>query len=245
MTSVADSLSLVQALAAAIVMAAGAAVQGAVGFGLALVAAPLLVLIEPRLVPGPLIAAALVLIGIMSRREGRFMDLGGFHWALAGRLVGIPAGAWALVTLPVRETTLLFAGLVLLAVAMSASGVRLPPASGTLLGAGVVSGFMGTFSSIGGPPLALVYQHEAGRRVRGTLAAHFLVGATLSLVALAVVGRFGWAELRDAAVLVPGVVVGFALSLPLAPILDRGHTRRAILGFSSVAALVVVWRALA
>ncbi len=225
------------------VLALGAAVQGSVGFGLALVAAPLLILIEPRLVPGPLIAAALVLIGLMSHRERRAVDLDGFHWALLGRLVGVPCGALALVSLPHRETSLLFAALVLAAVAMSATGRRFAPRQGTLLGAGLLSGFMGTFSAIGGPPLALVYQDAPGARVRGTLAAHFLVGALLSLGGLAFVGRFGWGELRLAAVLVPGVVVGFVLSLPLARRLDRGETRRAVLAVSTTAAILVMAQA--
>ena len=40
---------------AGLVIALGALVQGAVGYGMALVAAPLLALVDPRLVPVPLI----------------------------------------------------------------------------------------------------------------------------------------------------------------------------------------------
>lgn len=47
-------------LASGLVVALGALVQGAVGYGMALVAAPLLVLFDPALVPVPLILLATV-----------------------------------------------------------------------------------------------------------------------------------------------------------------------------------------
>ena len=50
---------------------------------------------------------------------------------------------------------------------------------------------MGTISSVGGPPVALLYQDERGSEVRGTLSSIFAVGALFSLVVLAVVGEFG------------------------------------------------------
>ena len=54
--------------------------------------------------------------------------------------------------------TLLFGGLILLGVCLSLSGLRLPPIRGVLVGAGALSGVMGTVASIGGPPMALLYQ---------------------------------------------------------------------------------------
>jgi hypothetical protein len=54
-------LSFVQLVFAWAVVAVGAALQGAVGFGLGVIGAPLLVLIAPGLVPGPLLLVAFVL----------------------------------------------------------------------------------------------------------------------------------------------------------------------------------------
>ncbi len=72
-------------------MTAGAAVQGSVGFGLNLLAAPLLVLIDARLVPGPVLVAAIALVAVMSWRERHAIDFGGLRWALLGRLAGTDA----------------------------------------------------------------------------------------------------------------------------------------------------------
>lgn len=101
---------------------------------------------------------------------------------------------------------------------------------------------MGTAVSIGGPPIALLYQHETGPRIRGTLSAFFLIGVSLSLVGLHLIGRFGWQEILIALSLVPGILLGFALSRRLTHLLDRGYVRRAILVFSAVSALAVLVR---
>jgi hypothetical protein len=66
----------------------------------------------------------------------------------------------------------------------------------------------------------------------------------ISLGALALVGRFGRSEILSALLLFPAVLVGFLLSARLATVLDRGHTRTAILIASGLAGLAVVVEAL-
>jgi uncharacterized membrane protein YfcA len=99
---------------------------------------------------------------------------------------------------------------------------------------------MATAAGLGGPPVALVYQRETGVRLRGTLAAYFIVGTVLSLVALAWAGRFGAEEIRLSAVLIPGTVLGYLLSHPAAAYLDSGRTRVAVLVVSALAAVSVI-----
>ena len=47
---------------------------------------------------------------------------------------------------------------------------------------------MGTASSIGGAPVALVYQHAGGPRTRATLASIFVFGTVISIGTLAIAG---------------------------------------------------------
>jgi hypothetical protein len=61
-------------LAAGLVVALGALVQGAVGYGMALVAAPLLALFAPALVPVPLILLTTVHAVLAVARDGRHTD---------------------------------------------------------------------------------------------------------------------------------------------------------------------------
>ena len=44
------------------IVTVAACVQGSLGFGMALIASPMLALIDPRLVPGPLTASSLLLV---------------------------------------------------------------------------------------------------------------------------------------------------------------------------------------
>ena len=233
-------MSPLELLAASVVVAAGAAVQGGVGFGMNLVAAPLLALIDPDLVPGPAIAAAVLLTVLLAVRERASIDRRAVSFALVGRVPGTAAGALLIGAIPASGVTLTVAAGVFLAVALSLGRVRLRPTPWTLLVAGMVSGFGGTSSSIGGPPMAVVFANEPGPVVRGNLSMIFVVGGLMSIAALALVGDFGrteaWASLL---LLLPGAL-GFLASKRLAIHLDAGRTRAGVLTVSLVGALLVV-----
>lgn len=231
-------------LLSSLIVTTGAALQGSVGFGLGLFSVPLLLLFAPELVPGPLLAASIVLTMLLAHGERGAIAWNDLGWALAGRIPGIVAAAALLAVISQNSIGLWSGILVLLAVGLSASGLHVPLNRRSLVAAGVLSGLLGTAVSIGGPPIALLYQREPGPRLRGTLSAFFLIGVALSLVGLAAADRFGIVELRLAAYLVPGIVVGFFVSRRAAGFLDRGYTRPAILIISALSSLVVLLRAL-
>jgi uncharacterized membrane protein YfcA len=201
-------------------------------------------LIDPRYVPGPLIAASILLTMLTLWREHRHVDFGGIGPVLAGRIPGTLLGLWLLIALPPREMSFTFGTMLLLAVAMSASSLHVAPTPRTLAGAGLLSGIMSMTTSAGGPPLALVYQNRAGATLRATLSGHFLLGATISLLALRSGGRLGRGEIVLATLLVPGLLLGFFLSSQLRHRIDAGYTRTAVLLVSGTAGAVVILREL-
>jgi uncharacterized membrane protein YfcA len=231
-----------QIVAATVAVALGAAVQGSVGFGLSLVAVPLLALIEPRLLPGPLLCVAIVLTLLLANRERRSIDFHGVTWGIAGRVPGAVLGATALKVVPQERISLMIGILVILAVGISLLPVRIRPTAPRLLGAGILSGFMGTTAAVGGPPIALLLQHSPGPQLRGTLSGFFVLGASVSLLALIVIGRFGLPELWLAFLLLPGIIIGFWASARTVRIMDRGHTRTSVLVLSGAAAVAVILR---
>jgi len=227
-----------------LVVAIGAALQGSVGFGLGLFAAPLLLLLAPALVPGPLLAASLVLTALLTHHERAGINWADLGWALGGRAAGIVVAAVLLVVLSAEAVGLWSGVLVLLAVALSASGLHIRPTPRTLLTAGLLAGVLGTAVATGGPPIALLYQRQPGPQLRGTLAAFFLVGVALSLIGLGLAGRFGLPEIQLAGYVIPGILIGFLASRHGARVLDRGFTRPAILIISALSSIVVIGRAL-
>jgi hypothetical protein len=221
-------------------MAAAALLQGAVGFGLGLIAIPFLVYLDFRFVPGPLLVAALTLHLLVLRRDRGGVDPSGLSFLLSGRLIGTLPAAWLLATLPIESTKVLLGGIVLAGAAMGALHAGGNPSRVVLVCAGAASGFMATTAGLGGPPVALIYQHAPGQRLRGTLAAYFIVGTILSLVTLAAIGRFGANEIRLSSFLIPGTVTGYFLSRRAAAYLDAGYTRAAVLTVSALAAVSVI-----
>lgn len=227
---------------ASLIILAGCVVQGSIGIGLGLLGAPLLVLIEPRLLPGPLLFCSLILTTLVTYRDWhgvRFADLG---WALPGRLLGTAIALLVLRAVSPERVGVFVGVAVLAGVAFTASGLHLPPRPGTLLGAGTLAGFFGTTTSVGGPPMAIIYQREPGPRIRGTLSAFFVVGVLVSLGGLHVVGRYGAPELRLSLLVAPAAVAGFLLSRRSALWVDQGRTRAAVLFASAAAGVVVVLR---
>ncbi|BCW97590.1 MAG: permease [Armatimonadota bacterium] len=233
-----------QFLIAFAVVFAGALVQGCIGFGLALVAAPVLMLVDPFYVPAPLLLAAFVLTLMMSVRERKQVVWSALTWAVAGRIAGSAAAAALVATLPEKHLALLFGILVLLGVALSSLGLTVTPTNRTLLGASVLSGLIGTITAAGGPPMALLYQRASGPQLRGMLSAFFLTGTIISLAMLRAAGRFGGNELKAGLLLAPAAMLGFLVSGRLRRWVDGKALRPLVLTFSGVSALAVIIRSL-
>jgi len=218
----------------------GGLVQGSIGFGFALIAAPVLAVVRPAALPTTLILLGAPLSVVVARRERASVDFAGLGPLLGGRVVGSLAGAVVLVAVPGRFLSVLFGGLILVAVILSAVRPAVRPGRGWRFVAGVASGVMATAAAVGGPALALVYQDRAGSVVRSTLAVFFLFGLTISLAALAVAGQITGAQVALAVWLLPALALGLAASRAATRRLDGRSLRPAVLGFSAISAIVAI-----
>lgn len=220
----------------------GAVVQGTIGFGLALLAAPVLALVDPRLVPAALALVVGVLNLLAVLRERAQTDWSGLRWLLVGRVPGTVVGAAVLTSLPPRAVSLGVALVVLVAVGLSAGRWRVDITPRSQVAAGFLSGVGGTATAIAGPPVALLYQHRPGAELRGTLAGFFLVGSLLTVAALVVAGELGRQDVVRAALLLPFLAVGFAVSQPLRGHVDARGLRAVVLVVAAGAALALAAR---
>jgi len=224
-------------------MVLGSLLQASVGFGIALFVVPLLVLLNPAFVPGPMLFSALFLAAIMAFRGRSAVDPGKLGLAGVGLFVGTALGALTLTIIAADQWPRLFAVLILLAVALSVSGVHISMTGRNLVTAGIISGVMGTISGIHGPPMALLYQRETGIVVRATLAVFFVMAYAIALIALGTIDLFGKKELLLGLTLVPGVVAGYIIARFTTSLLDRGYWLRiAILTVASLSAIALLLR---
>lgn len=232
----------------------GSTLQAALGIGLGLLAAPLLALLAPEFVPGPLLASVLGLTLFVLLRERRAVRLRGVGWALVGRVPGTLIGAWIVTRLAKDRLDVALGFLLLVCVATSLWADRLrrrgeeeevpEPAAHWLGLAGLFSGISGTSAGVGGPPIALVLRHYAPEAMRATMSGFFLVGVTISLASLFAVGEMGAAQLRATSQLLPAVFLGTLASIPARRRIDRQLAQRLVLGLSGSAAFALLLRGL-
>jgi uncharacterized membrane protein YfcA len=236
------SVSAYCVLTVAVLLAS--ALQASIGFGMGMFAAPIVALVDPSLIPGTLIMVATLVTLIVVVREREAIDLSGTGWALLGRVPGTIAGGLLLAALPHRALSVLLAGVVLGGVVLTSVGWIPAPRTRNVVLAGAASGLLGTATSIGGPPMALVWQRNSGARLRGTMGSFFLVGSVMSLVVLTATGAVDQKTLRAFAVLIPAACLGYLLSNAVNKHLNPKRLRWLAIGVSAAGAVVLIGREL-
>ena len=229
-------------IAALVAVLVGASVQGALGFGAGLVSIPLLLLIDPRFVPGPVVIVGLVMNLLALGADAHHADWRGARWAIAGLVPGTIAASFALSAFTGASMTVASAAAVLVAVAVSAAGLRPQARRRTMVGAGFFSGYLGGTAGIGGPPLALAYQGAPVRTLRATLPAIFVAGGALTLVALARTDHLSSLDWRLGLVLAPASVLGYQVTRRLTAGIEGDGLRQAVLVVSAISALAAIAR---
>lgn len=230
--------------ATVVLVTVAAVVQAGLGMGFGLVAAPLLAVLDPELVPAPMLVLGLVTSAWVAARDPSQIRWPEVWLASGGRLVGAGLVAVVLALADRAIFSVVFAVMIGLAVGLSALGLRLRCTRPRLVLLGALSGVIGTVTSVGGPVIALLYQDRPPREARATLSAFFVVGCVVSLGMLAAAGLAGLRDLWLAAIMAPPMVAGMLLGKRVQGRFDRRY-RPAILAASGFAAVVILVREVA
>jgi uncharacterized membrane protein YfcA len=220
-----------------------ALVQGSTGLGFALISGPVIGMVAPRLLPVFLLIQMIPLNGYVTWRERHALDGAGTTWISLGRFAGTFGGLGVLVLVTEQQLGLLIGISTVLAVLMTLLAPSFEPGRVAFLTAGLVTGVTETSTGVGGPPLALVYQHRPAPVLRSSVAACFLIGEVISVVILAITDRISRDQLRVAFLLLPAVLVGAMLSRLVHHRLDGRIMRYVVLGFALVSGIVVTVQA--
>jgi uncharacterized membrane protein YfcA len=233
-------VTIVELVAVAIAVMAASCLQASIGFGMGMVAGPVIALVDTSLMPGTLIliSIALTALGVVADRSA--LELTGTGWALAGRVPGSLIGAFLVALMPGRALALCVGVTILLAVAMSQRGWSPAPTRRNLLTAGLASGVFGTSAAIGGPPLALVWRNVGASRLRATMSAFLLVGSLLALGSLLLAHAISRASFELAGHMLPAMFAGWAASRVANRYLSRAALTRAGLITATGGALLLI-----
>ena len=237
-------MSPVELAICAVAVVAGGVVQGAIGFGLSLIAVPVIGLIDPSALPATMLILAIPFTAAMAWRERDHVDVPGFWLIAIGRIPGTLAALWLLAVITEANLSIVIGAAVILAVGSSVIAPEVRLGTGTRLIAGAISGLMGTAAAIGGPPLAIAYQRRPGPELRSTLAISFVFGSSVSLGALWLAGHVELDHLVLSAWLFPGLALGLFLATKLHHLLDKGWLRPTVLAFAAVSGAVAILRSL-
>ncbi|QMU96898.1 sulfite exporter TauE/SafE family protein [Microbacterium esteraromaticum] len=218
-------------------------IQGATGMGFAMIAAPVVTLLDPSLIPVAILLLMIPLNGYIGFRERTAIDWRGVKWVSIGRFAGTFLGLWILFVVNLQQLSLLIGWSTVLAAAVALVAPAFDPNRTGLVAVGLITGITETSTGVGGPPLALAFQHKAAPVLRSTVALCFLVGEVISVIVLAVSGKFTLGTLIATAALLPFLAVGSWASRFVHHRLDGPLLRYIVLGFAVVSGVVVIIQA--
>jgi uncharacterized protein len=226
----------------ALVVVAAAFVQGTTGLGFALIVAPVVGIFEPSLLPVLLLVLMIPLNVYVAWRERGSVERRGVGWITAGRVVGTVGGLWVLAAVPMSRLSLLIGVSTIVAALAALVAPSFRPGRLAFVTAGVFTGVTETSTGVGGPPLALVYQHRPAPVLRSTVALCFVVGEVLSLALLAANGQVRATQLQTALLLVPALAIGAVTSRWVHHRVDGPAMRIVVLTFALVSGAVLLLR---
>jgi uncharacterized membrane protein YfcA len=229
--------------ALSVVVALAAFVQGSTGVGFALIVAPVIGLVAPEMLPVTVLVLMLPLNLYVAWRERTALDFRSGGWVTAGRLAGTFAGLWVLAALSMGQLNVFVGVSTIAAAVVTLAMPAFRPNRSVYVAAGVITGVTETATGIGGPPLALVYQHHPVAVMRSTIAFCFLVGELISLAFLYYAGRIAMPQLVGAAQLLPALGAGALLSKLVHRHVNARALRVFVMAFSIVSGVVLLLRA--
>jgi uncharacterized membrane protein YfcA len=231
-------------LIANIIVSFAGFVQTTTGIGFAMIAVPMLVLIDLSYAPGPALVAMLFLSLAMVAGSWHDVNTQGFSTLFPGLLVGTLVASRLLGLLSDEAFGVVFGLIVLASLALGQVGFApqgTPVANAT---GGFVSGLMGTISGIHGPPLAVLYQRAEVATARATIAFVFVFASILSLTSLHLNGYFGREEAVAGLALVPGIAIGFGVAISGRRFISDRAARNAMLAIAATSAIILIVRSI-
>ncbi len=229
---------------ASVIIFCGALTQSLIGFGLAIVASPLLYIVEPELVPAPIIIMGFFISLLTLFRERGALEFNGLQYALLGRIPGGFLGAWLLIFAPQPILGLAISAIVAIAVILSLLKFNLTVNCKSLFFAGVLSGVFGNIAAIGGPPLAILLSGKDARQFRAALSVFFIFSSLIALFILSITGLLNIRHIWLSMLLLPSVILGYMMSGKLIGNLDKDKIRNATLILCSMSATLLAVKSL-
>jgi uncharacterized membrane protein YfcA len=198
-------------------VAASSVVIGTVGFGFALVAAPVLLLyLEPQQVVVVINSLIGLMMAMVLVRTWRHLQLRPSIGLVLGGVAATPIGVLALNSASPGVLRITIALVIIFLALFSLKNIELPFTRSKV--AGPVFGFLTALATttiaIGGPIAAIyaIAQEWKPERVRATLALLFITSDITAFALYSATGLVGRGTLANIGVMIPGMIIGFGVA---------------------------------
>ncbi len=189
----------------------GAITQSAIGIGFGIPGCVIL-LFDASLIP-----TSIVLMGTFVAFSNAFLSFKqiikkDLIYSLTGRVVGtLIAAPIIMITVGTKYFMFIFGFMLLFIVPLSFFKWNIQASIKNVSIAGLFSGFLGTLTGVGGPPMGIVYQNSNSSRVVPTLNMFFGFGALFSVIVLWNIGLLNMIIAIKCLLLSPSVAIGIML----------------------------------
>lgn len=230
-------------LVLSLIVLIAAFIQGSTSVGFGLICTPMIAILRPELLPVCVLMLMLPLNFYVLWRERGAVDRVGTSWVTGGRIVGTAGGILVLAVLSADHLSFFIGAATILAALVTLIMPPFSPSRSAYIVAGLITGVTETATGIGGPPLALLFQHRSPATMRSTIALCFLIGEVVSLLTLTATGRISNIQLCAAALLMPALVAGLVLSHVVHHRISSRFLRNFVQIFAVVSGLVLMVQA--
>jgi uncharacterized protein len=227
-------MNLIEALAVAGIIALASFVRSSIGFGMGLIAMPLLGLVMDISVATPMLAlSGMAMSIVIVGQDWKQVEWKSLRFLLAGAILGTPLGILLLKKLPPEPIKYMLGAIVILFALHGLFGrKKLPfhPSPAVGLSLGVVSGAFASGFNIGGPPL-VAYGAMRGWEpavFRASLQAYFLIAGMVSLIGHGAAGLWTKTVFWLFAITLPAMIIGTLIGRWVNLRIDPGRFRSLI-----------------
>lgn len=222
-------------------------VMGTVGFGIVLVAAPvILIYLEPQQTVVVLNGLTVILMAMVLMRTWRHLEFRASIGLILGGMAATPIGVLVLNAASPGVLRVTIAIVIIFLALFSLTNIQLPFAQRRP--AGPIFGFLTSLSvttiGVGGPigAIYVIAQRWKAETVRAVLALFFVVFDSMAFALYAATGLVGRDTLANIGVMIPGLIIGFGLSAVLVSRINERFFRYTVVGVIVVAGSVMLTR---
>ncbi|GAC16498.1 sulfite exporter TauE/SafE family protein [Aliiglaciecola lipolytica] len=224
-----------------LVLIAGACLQSVIGFGLGLLCAPVLFLLMPELVPGPMILNALLITSLLTIKHRADINIKQTGYSILGGTIGVLIAGSIMMYIDSYQYQLFFGASILFAVALSLIGYTPRVSALSNFVAAVVSGFMGTTTSAGGAPMGLLYQSEERKRIKANISIFFVYINLFGILVLWLTGSANETDFKLFVQCIPAVILGWFFGFLLNSKVNEKLIRHLILSLAMLSGIMLIF----